>query len=1160
LIYTANAASQGEIRQREKDNLTMSRLPFLLSSAAVTVAVLAGGIRSAGAQTTTTGAVQGVVTDESTGAPMLLVTVVAASPALQGQQSEFTDASGQFFLSNLPPGTYSFVFIYGDAKVRRENITVSVGKLTKVNAKINQQSNPGEVITIKERAPTIDSGSTKQGTTLEQDYLTKVPQRGRTYDSAAGAAAGAQADLYGVSFGGSTSVENNYVVDGINTTGLSFGTVGSPLLNNFIQEIEVITGGYNAEFGRATGGVVNVVTKTGSNEFHGSVWGQFVPLEATRESLPNNGNAIVFDVNHNKEFDFGFELGGPVIKDRVWFYVGFAPTVVSRKIDRIVQTRIDRQRNLFNYGDPGCTLNADGRTCDGDENPNTNPSEGCELTSSCEGDNLADRRANGLFAAEEIDRTELKPETTGYQFLGKLNFAVTPDHQGQISMNGNYSYADNNVGIATPGTLTAQSFDRINLTTDLAAKWTSKFNDNKTQVDLVFGWHRFKTDTSHAVGELPNSPGRVAADQMRVRMRNTNLSVIGRNPDQNESDEVLQFCDDGTATDQFPGIANCPVTNYAYNSLGLITDQEENRYTAKGTITQRVKLAGHHQFKLGGDFEQNVLDEVRGYFGGGTVLGFGNGAEWDVDRYIKLGEGTNNCPVVDEEGNVIDANVPCSFVDENLVHGVTQNWSAFLQDSWSILPNLTVNLGLRYEEQRLKWGEELQSITDPITGQELGANAMELTGMFAPRLGVIYDWTKEGRSKVYLNYGRFYESIPMDLNTRALGGEVRYQAWYDGLGQCGAPPGDSAPRLPSLPENCVSTNLEAPALGSAQIGWGDPAIMNADGTTLIMPGMKAQYMDEIGAGVEYELLEDLRVGLSYQNRRLGRAIEDMSTDGAHTYFIGNPGEFDEGAEADLVDAIAAAEMDGNTEVQAALEKRLALFQAVRTFDKPTRDYHAVTLTAAKRFSKSFMVQASYTYSRLRGNYPGLFSPDTGQLDPNISSQYDLLELLGNRFGAQAADRPHNFKIDGYYTFDFADAGRLTAGARLRGISGVPLNYFGTHRVYGPLETLVLPRGAGGRTPFTVGTDLQLSYARRIGKMDLEVYIQLLDVLNLQQTATIDDEYTTNNVYPIVGGTTEDLPYLKDYLNNTNAQKKLNYGNPDSRTSPLLTRVGATLSF
>ena len=79
------------------------------------------------------------------------------------------------------------------------------------------------------------------------------------------------------SFSGSSSLENQYFVDGVNTTGLTFGTVGTPVINDFIEEIEVITGGYNAEYGRATGGIVNVVTKTGSNEFKGSVFGYYQP-------------------------------------------------------------------------------------------------------------------------------------------------------------------------------------------------------------------------------------------------------------------------------------------------------------------------------------------------------------------------------------------------------------------------------------------------------------------------------------------------------------------------------------------------------------------------------------------------------------------------------------------------------------------------------------------------------------------------------------------------------------------------------------------------------------------------------------------------------------------------------------------------------------------
>src|SRR5262249_29858137 len=151
--------------------------------------------------------------------PMLLVTVVASSSSLQGQQSEFTDQSGQFLITNLPPGNYSLLFVYGDAKVKRDNVEVSVGKLTVANARINMQA--AETIVRTERAPAIDAGSGKQGATIEKDYITNVPTRGRTWAGVLTAAGGAAPDAYGTSFSGSTSIENNYVVDGLNTSGVT---------------------------------------------------------------------------------------------------------------------------------------------------------------------------------------------------------------------------------------------------------------------------------------------------------------------------------------------------------------------------------------------------------------------------------------------------------------------------------------------------------------------------------------------------------------------------------------------------------------------------------------------------------------------------------------------------------------------------------------------------------------------------------------------------------------------------------------------------------------------------------------------------------------------------------------------------------------------------
>jgi len=518
----------------------------------------------------------------------------------------------------------------------------------------------------------------------------------------------------------------------------------------------------------------------------------------------------------------------------------------------------------------------------------------------------------------------------------------------------------------------------------------------------------------------------------------------------------------------------------------------------------------------------------------------------------------------------------CQYLKELPVHGTTFNWSAFVQDSWSILPNLTVNAGLRYEQQYLGFSQEIQDTIDPVTGNSIGSNALELKSLIAPRIGLIYDWTKEGRSKVYGNWGRFYESIPMDINLRSFGGEQTYDSywtWSDtSLGggpasQCGnfTPTDPNDPRLPSLPQNCPqqpsADGSLTPDGGDAQFGFGSPAYGIPPGVTLVMPGIKPQYMDEIVLGVEYEVLEDLRLGVSFQNRRLGRVIEDMSTDGAVTYFLANPGEFDSDEEAKMVSQIAAMPA-GMTKDQ--LQARLDAFRQVRKFDKPTRDYNAVQLTAAKRFSRAFMVQGSYTYSQLKGNYPGLFSPDTGQLDPNITSQYDLIELLANRYGSLPADRPHSFKLDGYYTFDLAKAGRITAGARFRGQSGSPINTLGRHPLYGRMESYLIPRGTNGRTDFQANADLHFAYGRKIGNMDLEVYFELFNIFNTQEQTGVDAEYTQSRSNPISGGTVEDLPYLQLLASGAGTgnlvTKKLNYKNTTARAAALAGRLGVTLTF
>ena len=228
----------------------------------------------------TVGSLRGLIRDKSVGEAAAGATVVATSPALQGEQVVITDETGQYFITSLPPGIYTLTVYYNDSTFSRGNVLIQVGKEAVVNvtvdSKVGETKPKGEVITIQGNAPIVDQGSTKVGVTLTDDYTRNVPT-GRTFGSVLGSAAGAQSDYYGVSMAGSTSVENTYIVEGINTTDSAYGTQSTNLPNEFVSETEVITGGYNAEYGRATGGIVNVVTKEGGNEFHGSVFGNFSP-------------------------------------------------------------------------------------------------------------------------------------------------------------------------------------------------------------------------------------------------------------------------------------------------------------------------------------------------------------------------------------------------------------------------------------------------------------------------------------------------------------------------------------------------------------------------------------------------------------------------------------------------------------------------------------------------------------------------------------------------------------------------------------------------------------------------------------------------------------------------------------------------------------------
>jgi hypothetical protein len=584
------------------------------------------------------------------------------------------------------------------------------------------------------------------------------------------------------------------------------------------------------------------------------------------------------------------------------------------------------------------------------------------------------------------------------------------------------------------------------------------------------------------------------------------------------------------------------VLGYTEQGLGFLEDRVNARTSGTISLTQRVKAAGYHVFKVGVDAELATYDANNRYTAGARYQRAANTAtgapgRWNLREQLVVVRNLTDAEIADpssiqlEMGQVLCQNdlAVCARATDGVVADTTnRNLGAYIQDSWQIRPNFTINAGVRWEQQIGYVADSLKGKETP-EGEPIPDYGYKLDNMFAPRIGFIFDPTKEGKSKIFGHYGQFYENVPMDLNFRSFGGELTNfeainlnrrtptQGGYDPNCDVDHTPGTSAEVLVSRLDMCQD-RIQTGLLGG--------------GLSFVSPGIKGQRTDEFILGAEYELLNDLKFGLTYQHRVLANVIEDVSVDGGNNYLITNPSKsFDD--EADKLHAQAMqlmASSDPKDQALGALyESRAQQMYYVDQFEAPIRNYDAVTITAQQRPTRASLLQASYTYSTSKGNYPGLFSTETGQLDPNITSLYDLPDLMANRYGPMGLDRPHNLKIDGFYQFDLKKAGELTTGASFRAQSGLAHNVLGAspHAGYGPSESYLLARGAAARSPMTTQFDLRVGYAYRLSKNTrLEGFLNVFNLFNSQTELNQDENYTYDPANPIIGGSMSDLDHIK----------------------------------
>lgn len=294
-----------------------------------------------GAQETTTGSIAGRIVDAQ-GLAIPGATVTVTTP--QGTRTFTSDSEGAFFAPFLPPGMYSVrVELPGFRTLDRQNIEVRLGQRVELTLQL-EVGLLTESVNVTGAAPVVDTSSTTTGTVLQSDMIQRLPVGRRFSDTlylAAGVSSGGQVGDANPSMSGGSGLENQYVVDGVNITNagygalgsysIVFGSLGNGVPFDFIKETQVKTGGYEAEFGQSTGGVVNVVTKSGTNTLRGSVFGYFRPegLESAYKQVTTVNGTV--NITNTRSTDTGIETGGPIVSNRLFFFAAVDPQWLRTK-------------------------------------------------------------------------------------------------------------------------------------------------------------------------------------------------------------------------------------------------------------------------------------------------------------------------------------------------------------------------------------------------------------------------------------------------------------------------------------------------------------------------------------------------------------------------------------------------------------------------------------------------------------------------------------------------------------------------------------------------------------------------------------------------------------------------------------------------------------
>jgi len=1053
------------------------------------------------------GGLGGLVTD-SVGAAVPNAKVAATGP--QGVISTTSDSNGHYEITGLTPGKYSLtVTAPGFATFVSTGNEVTIDVTQTLNAKLSI-GEVGTTVTVEGGITAIDTENTSVNTAITDTFYSAMPlprNVSGAFYIAPGVVSGGGTGTANPSIGGASGLENLYTADGVTITdqaygGLgvytpSYGSLGTGINLEFVKEVDIKTGAFEPKYGQADGGIVAIVTKSGSNQFHGSVNAYFAPTAvfAPRNQLYpyNYVNSRPTQILAEPAYEGSAQIGGyiPGFRDKLFFFGSFDPT-------------LNRSYRIA-YPDPATTLYANGPYTYSTTSANWAakitylPFASTVIEASSYGDPSRRNAAPATLAS-----TSAPSVTSSYAYgtrnsIGRVNTQVTP----WLSVFGAYAYNHANFH-EDPAFNAPQISDRT----------TAGFPS------LGFGTYYKTNENTYQL------QGEAQADSHFFGKHVTSIGYLYAHTDFNNS--TLR---------SGPGYV-IPSKNADGNSIATLYPSAAKAIGLTSNVSYRLIRAdgGGPTAPVSGNVgctycalykgNQVYLQAYRATYVGSVVA--------TVDRYHAA---YGNEVWTPEKHITINAGLRW----EQAAYGgslLVYHW----RDNWSPRVGATYDpFGDRKSKVFFAWSRYQVPIPLDAAIRQLGNEQDDTAFYFAPQ--------KDSSGNAVLNsFGEVIPNTSVALNgTQKLASGTPFGGpnFSSSTGE-GIVPGT---KMEFQDEFLLGVEREVKPGLVASIRYTDRQYKrivedigseSPEGATGAAPNYAGGIANVTGS-------TDLFVNekeVTYTQAQFA-AVNGGRNPGQATaanYVAPVPGctyanDFDTGANnGGYFQHFDGTPYPGGCILNPATADNYGPDGIPDGFADPRRHYQALELELNRALKNHWQARINYRYAKLFGNYEGFFRNDNGQSDPGISSLFDFtqggINLLGDQFkrGYLNSDRRHVANVLVAYTVAKGQpyVGRLsglTVGTWFHALSGTPLSAFQSHPIYGNTgEVPVGGRGTIGTTPIALQLDMSADYGFHIGeKYIIRGTFDGFNVTDSQPILTFNQNLDTA---PLSAGGIKNLDYNK----------------------------------